>query len=324
MKKLLSFIVIIFIIVTALVLMKDQLLKTVVVKATEAITGAPVNIDTFHLDISKQNVRIKGFRLYNPKGFPEGLILDIPEISVDYNLSALMEKKFHLYSVVINLNEVGIVKNKEKKLNVDSLKVSQAKKKPNEKEEKPSENMPMQIDKLTLSIGKVVYKDFTDDEIPTVLVYDLGMEKRTYKNLTSAEQLVALMLTESLKPTAIKGAAIYGAYTIVGAGLVPIGVVGAIVTMMGKDNVEESFNVSFDKAYKVSLEILRKTGEVKKENKAKGTIKAKVKSHGVTVKIEKISGAATRITVSARKLFKPKIPFASGVLYQISEKLKSR
>jgi uncharacterized protein involved in outer membrane biogenesis len=266
-------------------------------------------------------VRIRGFKLYNPQGFPQGVILDIPEISVDYDLSAILKKKLHLYSVVINLNEVGIVKDKEKRLNVDSLKVAHSKKKPKEKEGEPSEKILMQIDKLTLSIGKVVYKDFADDEIPTVLVYNLGIEDRSYENLTSAEQLVALMLLESLEPTAIKGAAIYEASAILGVGLVPLGIAGVLAEVMGKDSVKENFKVSFDKAYNVSLEMLKKTGEVKKEDRAEGIIKAKLKTHSITVKIEKISEKATQITVSARKFLKPEIPFAGGVLYQISEKV---
>jgi hypothetical protein len=329
MKKILLILGIIIILFVVLGIAKDQLIKGAVVIGAKKVIGAPVEIDGFSLGIFKQRVRIKGFRMYNPEGFGEGTLIDIPEISVDYNLGALLKKKLHLPLVVVNLKEVGIVKNKEGALNVGSLKVTQkeeepskpqAADKPQETKKQPQASMPMQIDVLTLTIGKVVYKDFSAGEKPSVEVFDVGIKEKTYKDIRSAQQLVALILAESMKGAGIKGAAIYGAATLLGVGFLPAGVAGVLI---GEDRAEEVFNVSYERAYKISLEVLRQMGKVTAEDSGRGVIKGVVSGSKATIRVIQ-EEKAVKITVSARKMLLPKPKTSGGILYEISGKLKGK
>ena len=99
---------------------KDLLIKTAVTVGAEQVVGTPVKIGSLRLGILSQSVRIKDFQMYNPEGFPEGVLVDIPEVSVEYNLAALVKGQLHLPLVVFDLKETVVVKNQDGVLNVDA------------------------------------------------------------------------------------------------------------------------------------------------------------------------------------------------------------
>ncbi len=318
MKKKITLILgIILVIFIGIALVKNTAIKSAVTVGATAVTGAPVQIDGLSFGVFKPSIKIKGFKMYNPKGFPEGVLVDIPRMEVDYSLSALFRKKLHLRRVYVDIKEMGVLKNQEGKLNVDGLKIAQ---KEETKPNKPSQQLALQIDELTLSIGRVVYKDYSQkNKAPAIDVFEIGIKEKKYKNITSAQQLAALIIAEPLKHTAIKGAAIYTAAAVLGAGLLPVGVAA---TLIGKDSAEEVFEVPFEKAYTVSLQMLKEIGKVQRENKTKGEIKAKVEGLDITLKIESKEKNTSKIIITARQFLLPKPEKAGGILYRIADKLR--
>ena len=319
MKKVLIILGIIVVSIFALGILKDQVIRSTITVAASSITGAPVEMDGFQLRVLSQTVHIKGFRMYNPKGFPKEILVDIPKITVACDLGSLLNKKLHLKLIEFDLKEMGVIKNKEGKLNVESLKVIEEAKKPTDVKKKPAETMPIQIDELVLSAGKVVYKDFTAGPRPSVQVYDIGFKNKTYKNITSVQQMITLILSESLKGTAIQSAKVYAASTILGVGFLPAGVA---ITLLGNASGRQSFDKSLEAVYQASLAILKQMGEVTEERKGEGLIKALINKVDVTVKIENLTQKTTQVVVTAKRLLLPKPEIAKGVLYEISEKLK--
>ena len=318
-KKIFSITAVVTIIFLAVAFVKNQVIKTVVTTVGSTIVGAPVAIDGFSLGIFRPAVKIKGLKLYNPKGFPKEALVNIPKIEVGYDLGSIFKGKLHLTKVLIDLQEAVIIRNQDGNLNVDSLKVAQEGGKPAEAK-KPSEGaIPMQIDVVTLSIGRVIVKDFSVGEKPFIQVHDVGMKDRTYKNIGSAQQLVSLILVEAMKPAAIRNAAIYGAASLVGVAFLPAGIAA---TLIAKDSAEANFDMNFDKVYNAGLSLLRDIGTVKEEKKDAGTIKAEIYSNDITFKAEKSEPKGIKVTVAARKMLLPQAPVASGVIYQLSEKLK--
>src|SRR3989338_1279646 len=226
MKKVLVLSVIIVLLVITLAAFKDQLIKKAITSYMTRVTGASVTIDSFSLSLIKQSVRIQGFKLYNPEGFPQGVLLDIPEARADYDLALLLRKKVHLYLLLIDLKEVRLFRNKDGRLNVDSLKVARKEKSPSGS---GSEKKMMQVDTFLLSVGKVVYEDSTKPKGLDMQVFNINIKNRAYRDITSARQLVVLVLIESMKGTAIKDAVIYGVGSLFGAGLLPVGVAQEIL-----------------------------------------------------------------------------------------------
>ncbi len=315
MKKILTVLAIVIFCVFTIGIIKDQAIKSVVTVIVTQIAGAPVHIDGFSLGVFSQSMRISGFKMYNPKGFSKGILVYLPKINVAYDLGALFKKRLHLLNAEIELKEMGLEKNKEGKLNVDALKVVRQ---GGEKEGRPSEQMPMQIDILKLGIGKIVSRDYSSGKEPVVNVYDVNIHK-SYKNITSAQQLAALILAEPMKAAGIQGAKIYGVAMLAGVAILPVGMAA---TFAGKDSVQQDFTAGFDKAYEVSLSVLKQKGKITKEDKSAGIIGAEVNSAEVTIKIKKKVENKIELIISARKYFLPKPAIAGGVLYEINEKLK--
>ncbi len=314
MKKIAIWLLIVLVAIFLLGVIKDGIIKEAVTVTISQVTGAPVHIDGFSLGIFSQTVKISGLKMYNPKGFPRGILVDLPRINVTYDLGAFFAGKLHLVNLEVVLKELGLEKNKEGKLNVDSLKVA----KQGETQEKPAKQMAMQIDTIKLGMGRIVSKDYSGPGEPVVNVYDININK-TYKNITSAQQLAALILVEPMKAAGIRSAKIYGAAMLAGAAVLPV---AAAFTLAGKDSAQQNYALPFDKVYDASLEVLKKKGAVKREDKSAGVISGSVSSTEVYFKIIRKTENDTQVVVSARKYFLPKPEIASGILYEVSEKLK--
>ncbi len=309
MKKLFIVLGVVVIFLGSIALFKNLIIKSVVTTAASDITGAPVHMDSFQLNIFNSTIRISGFKMYNPSGFPEGILVSCPKIKVIYDRASLFKQERHLLLVEIELEEIGLTRNKEGKLNVDSLKIVE--------ESESSPPTPMQIDLLTLNIGKIVYKDYTGGIEPSVRVYDVNRQK-SYKGIPTAQQLALLVLAEPMKDAAIKNAQIYGAAMLTGVAVLPV---AAAATFIGKDHVQQVIDVSFEDLYGISLEVVKRMGRITKDDASGGVIKANVDGARVALILRKNEDNKTEITISARKYLLPKLDIAGGVLYQILDKL---
>ena len=310
MKKFLIVVGIVVISLVCITVFKNLIIKSVVTTVASRITGVPVHMDRFQLNISSSTINISGFKMYNPGGFPEGMLVSCPKINIIYDRTALFKKKLHFLLVKIELNEIVLTKNKAGKLNVDSLKIVQ--------QSKSSTPTPMQIDLLALSIGKIVYKDYTIGTEPSVRVKDVFIHK-SYKGIPTAQQLALLLLAEPMKAAAIKNAEIYGVYMLAGVAALPVGVAA---TFIGKDNVLQIIDARFEHVYEISLLVVKRMGRITKDDAPNGAIKANINGVMVALQLRRKADNKTEITISARKYMFPKLDIAGGVLYQILDKLQ--
>ena len=70
MKKFLIWLGIAAISLVCITIFKNLIIKSVVTTTASRITGAPVHMDGFSLNILSSTIHISGFKMYNPKGFP--------------------------------------------------------------------------------------------------------------------------------------------------------------------------------------------------------------------------------------------------------------
>ncbi|MFH1578439.1 MAG: hypothetical protein ABIC18_05150 [Candidatus Omnitrophota bacterium] len=323
MKKWQKILVIIVIIFFGLGIIKNPLIKTVVTNGASFILGAKVQIEGLSVGVFRQAVQIKGFRVYNPKGFPEGVLIDINEVSVEYDLAQILKGKLHLPLVILDLKEMILVRNKQGELNVDSLKVVEQAKEPARKDEsqekKPVKQMAIQIDEARLNLGKVVVKDYTGGESPVILAYNIGVTDKVYKDIRSAEKFATLLMLEAMGPAGMKGAAIYGAATVLGVAFLPAGIAGILI---GEDSSTFEYRANIDQAYKKVLGLIKDIGEVSKEDKDAHLIKANVYGSGVTLEMSQKDKKKVEVKVTARQMMIPKQAVAEGIMYQISKILE--
>ncbi len=203
MKKLLIILIGILAIALILSFAKDMIIKASVEKGVEVVTGLRLNTQSFRVGIINSLVGIKNLQLFNPKGYEDRIMLDMPEIYVDYDLPAIIKGKVHLEEVRINLKEFMVVKNEKGELNLDSLKVVQAQKEGEKPEEKEKGKAPeIQIDSLELKIGKVIYKDYSKGGAPSIKEFNINLDER-YENITDPYSLVSLIVVRALMGTTI-------------------------------------------------------------------------------------------------------------------------
>ena len=138
MKKILtSVIVAVLAVVLVVGIAKNPIAKFSVEKAVEVVTGLKLSIGNLNIGILKTLVGINDLKLFNPSGYEDKVMLDMPEIYVDYDLPAILGGKIHLRTVRLNMSEFVVVKNAKGELNLDALNVVKEQK--GEKKAAPAE-----------------------------------------------------------------------------------------------------------------------------------------------------------------------------------------
>jgi uncharacterized protein involved in outer membrane biogenesis len=206
MKKILIFV---GVAVTALLILasaKDLIIKVTVEKVVSAVTGLRLDIGAFKVGLLNGRVYIRDMKLYNPAGFKDKVMFDIPQIYVDYSMSSALRGKIRLSKVRIELKEFIVVRSASGRLNLDSLKVVQAKKRsaaPQAK--KPVTKAPeIRIDVLELKIGRALYKDYLNGPEPSVKEFNVNIDER-YTDIDDPYSVVSIIVVKAMANTTIAG-----------------------------------------------------------------------------------------------------------------------
>lgn len=301
--------------ITGLCLLGNFAAVSSISAAASTVAGAPVHIGGFSLNIFTQAVKITDVKMYCPKGFPrDESMLNIPLASVTCDVPGLFAGKLHIKELVLHVKEIALIKNKEGKLNVDSLAVVESK----EQGQKRAGQFPLRVDIAHLEIERVVNKDYSVSGSPAIKVYELNIRKK-YSNITSADQLALLIVSEPLKAAGIKGLSIYGVSMLTGVAALPV---AAAFILAGKDHTQVVFDVSWARAFLAASDALREAGTVKRADRLTGVIAGDVRGAAVMVKLKKIASDKTEIRVSARKLLLPQPEIAAGLVYRIADRVK--
>lgn len=270
MKKLIIIISIVFAIMITLFLGKNLIVKSSLSSGVRAITGLKLDIKSMNVGLMRTFIGIDGMQLFNPVGYVDELMIDMPEIFVDYDLGSFFKGKAHLEAMRLNLREFFIIKNEKGELNLDSLRVVEETK--GQKEEK-TEMPELQIDILELKIGKVVYKDYTKGTPPKIKEFNVNIDER-YENITDPYALSSLIIVKALKNTTVAKLANFN--------LVPFQeeIGRKLIDAKGKvlethKAAEEEVKKTVDKAVDSGKDVEKKIGEKAKETveKATGTFK---------------------------------------------------
>jgi hypothetical protein len=312
-KVLLIAVVVLFVLSAA----KNFLIKTAIELTAPRIIGAKLEIGSFSLGLLSQKIHIRNMKLYNPPGYPQEVFLNVPEIGVEADIGELMKGRMHFPMVIFNLEQMIIYKDKAGKLNIDSLKIIEEQKAANKG--KPSKMPVFKIDVLKLNIGKVIMEDYSHAPPVVVEAYDVNVKDKTLKNVDGIPKLVAAILVEAVKPTAIRSAGLLAAQTLLGVGFFPAMAVGVVIA---QDDVKADFNASFNQVYQESLKLIKETGSIKKEDAKEGQIFAKVYGADIVMTIQDKGWNKASVAVKARKYLLARLEVANGILYQLKQRIK--
>ncbi|MFC1570657.1 hypothetical protein ACFL4E_02625 [Candidatus Omnitrophota bacterium] len=208
MKKIISIILIVVLaVIIVLAVGKNTVARVSIEKGVELVTGLPLKMKSLNIGIINTLIGIDDLKLYNPPGYKDKVMLDMPEIYVNYDLGAILGGKIHLEEVRIDLKEFVVVKNAAGEVNLNSLKTVQDQKKTKEaapaEPKKEGKAPEFQIDTLQLKIGKVVYKDYSGGKTtPTIKEFPINIDER-FENINDPNKLVALILVKALMGTTV-------------------------------------------------------------------------------------------------------------------------
>ncbi len=205
-RKIITIPAIVLAVLIALFIGKNMIIKTSVTTGVKAMTGLKLGIRSMNVGVFKSLIGINELQLYNPSGFEDKLMMDLPEIYVDYNLGAIIGGKAHLEEVRLNLKEFTVVKNEAGELNLNALNVvkeTEGEEATKEEEKKEKTEMPdIQIDLFVLKIDRVIYKDYSKGSPPKVKEFNVNIDER-YENITDPQSFVRLIIVKALKNTTI-------------------------------------------------------------------------------------------------------------------------
>ncbi len=200
MKKLGIVIVVILVLLVGIVLARGIIAKNTITAGVKMMTGLNLSIKSMSVGLFKSAIGIEELKLQNPEGFQDKIMVDMPEIYVDYDLGAFLKKNAHIEEMKLNLKELLVVKNEKGELNLNALKVVKDKQAPSTEEK--AKKGEFKIDVLQLKIGKVVFKDYSKGTQPKTIEFNLNIDER-YENITDANKLASLIITKALMNTTI-------------------------------------------------------------------------------------------------------------------------
>ncbi len=291
------------------VLLKDHLVKAVVVYSLSRTFGADASVEGFSFGVLRPVIRIRRLLLFNPRGFPADVLLDVAGAEIFYDRTALLKGKLVFDQVRLQLREVVIAKAGHSNTNIEALSIFKGEK------SLQKIRLPLSIRYLSLDVDRIVYKDFTSRPAAGVQEYELGIRDSVFQNVSSPRQLMGLVLAESLGTAAARNSGVTRVAALFGVSARPSRVP---VLYTGRDSAFAVLDQEPGQAYDAACAVLRQTGRIDSEDRQAGVVKATVRGRTAVLTVQARGETRARITVSARLLFFPQPALAGRLLSDIT------
>jgi len=189
--------------VIVLLLTYNSILRVAMERQIRAQTGMDAEIGSLKIALTSPTVEIQNLKIHNSRDFGGTPFLDIPEIHVEYDRTALAKRELHVTLLRFNLGELDIVKNEAGQTNIFSLGLAlpAAKKSGGGNgaaELKKQTGFDFKaIDVLNVSVGTLKYVDLKDRR--NNRAQNIGIENIVIKNVKSANDIAGLAVLVALR-----------------------------------------------------------------------------------------------------------------------------
>lgn len=174
----------------AVLLLRDVIVKEILVRRLRAATGMEARISAVHVGLFSPTVSIEGFKLYNTADFGGAVCLDMPELRVEYDRSALRARQFHLTLLRLDLEELSVVQDKQGRKNFDPAR--KKKKESRKRQPAPEQWKFIGIDVLNASLGKFRVTNLASGRGEEI---DFGVKNQMLRHVKDWADLAPLGLT---------------------------------------------------------------------------------------------------------------------------------
>ncbi|MEW5758428.1 MAG: hypothetical protein AB1755_03030 [Candidatus Omnitrophota bacterium] len=196
MKIIFKVIIIFVLIIFFLNITKNIFFSALVSGAIKNTTGLGVSFENFNSYPFLGKLDIENAFIFNPQDFPDEVMAYFPKISVDFNPGSIFKDKLHFREFTIYLKEFTVVRNKNGKLNIDSIKSVKAR-----KANTRAASKKIKIDTLNLRIDKVIIKDYSKSPV-LIREFDLNINEQE-ECVNDAYSLVNGIIAKAFYNTAV-------------------------------------------------------------------------------------------------------------------------
>lgn len=199
MRKSRVFLIIIGVVI-ALIFLKDILVKFTLEEVMRSVTGLKISARDIEIGVIKPYVKVQDLIILNTDNFPDRVMFDVPFIYVEFDPAAIFRKNVHIRKMSFNLRLLNVLKNKDGKLNLDSLNITKKGQdlRPLKDRFRPGSNI--KIDELHLVAGRVIYKDYGQYPGPRTTEFHIDIDEE-FKDIKDPYLLGKLILSRALRKT---------------------------------------------------------------------------------------------------------------------------
>jgi hypothetical protein len=202
-KWLLRLFILAVVLVVIFFLSLNSILRVLIEHNIRKQTGMDAEIGRFQLGLLEPTITIQNLKIYNPPSFGGTPFLEIPEIHVEYDRTAIAQRELHFTLVRFNLGELDIVKNAAGQTNIFSIGLA-IPKNPSGNGTKLKDEFKRQtnleftgIDALNVSVGTLKYIDLKDQRNNRTQKVDV--ENQVVPNVKTPADLTGLAFLIGLR-----------------------------------------------------------------------------------------------------------------------------
>lgn len=183
------FLVLAIVLVVALLLLKDQIIKAVVESQIRKNTGMDVKIGSISASLTEPVFNLENFVLYNTAEFGGGPFLDVPDLHLEMYPDAARKQQLRFKLVRMNVRELNIVESRDGHTNITSVtgafdKMTGGKTYNSDFEFKG-------IDTLNLTVGKVHYISLRQPQRSQEM--NLALQNEIIQNVRSWNDMAGIL-----------------------------------------------------------------------------------------------------------------------------------
>ncbi len=164
-----------------------------------SISGFPVEASRISANPFGATVLLENFQLNNPEGFPVSNFVDVGALDLRVKPLSLMGDRVEIPQLVINLNKLTFVTNKDGVMNANLFKQNIDKalgESPDDTGGEPAR--PFHIGLLQVKLGTVEVVDYSKGDNPQPRVVELGVD-RTFTDVTDPKVVLGPIMSDILQ-----------------------------------------------------------------------------------------------------------------------------
>lgn len=168
---------------------KNDIVKYFIKKTINNL-GVLMDVANINVNIIGTSILAEDIVVYNPEGFQQKELAQIPELFIDFELKDFLTGKVHFREIKFNLSNLYIEKTKDGKINLNQLNVSNGEGSSSQKQ------TDYKIDKLVLTLGHVKAVDYSKKLVPQTIETDMGVKDEVFNDVTDVSGIIDIIISK--------------------------------------------------------------------------------------------------------------------------------